>query len=192
MPSPGLVTGARWSTPPRRRRGPGSPISGAWPSMGPVRPSALRSRGPVPLRQPWRCRATGWRSHALRGTPTLPLRSGPACAVARWVHLCRDGAAFVPRWPTGRIRVATFGRYIRHLGRRGRRIKRPAADARPGARPRFPFLVTRRAPDRLRLGTLEHLTPRPLGLAVSPEGGTILYPRLTSSNSDLMLIENFR
>jgi Tol biopolymer transport system component len=43
-----------------------------------------------------------------------------------------------------------------------------------------------------RLGTLEGLRPRPLGLAVSPDGKTILYPRLTRENQDLMLIENFR
>jgi hypothetical protein len=43
-----------------------------------------------------------------------------------------------------------------------------------------------------RLGTLEKLTQPPLGLTVSPDGRTIVYPRLTSENADLMLIENFR
>ncbi len=43
-----------------------------------------------------------------------------------------------------------------------------------------------------RLGMLEKLTPRPLGLSVSPDGQTIVYPRGTSDNADLMLIENFR
>jgi hypothetical protein len=43
-----------------------------------------------------------------------------------------------------------------------------------------------------RLGTIEGLIPRPLGLAVSPDGRTILYPRHTRENTDLMLIENFR
>jgi serine/threonine protein kinase/Tol biopolymer transport system component len=43
----------------------------------------------------------------------------------------------------------------------------------------------------LRLGTLEGLYP-PMGLAVSPDGRTILYPRITNQNTDLMLIENFR
>ncbi len=42
-----------------------------------------------------------------------------------------------------------------------------------------------------RLGTLESVTARPLGLSVSPDGGTIVYPRLTSLGADLMLIENF-
>ena len=32
----------------------------------------------------------------------------------------------------------------------------------------------------------------PMGLAVSPDGRTILYPRITNQNTDLMLIENFR
>jgi Tol biopolymer transport system component len=44
----------------------------------------------------------------------------------------------------------------------------------------------------LRLGTLEGLGGPPMGLAVSPDGSTILYPRITNQNSDLMLIENFR
>lgn len=33
---------------------------------------------------------------------------------------------------------------------------------------------------------------RPLGLAVAPDGRTIVYPRATNQNADLMLIENFR
>jgi Tol biopolymer transport system component/DNA-binding winged helix-turn-helix (wHTH) protein len=43
-----------------------------------------------------------------------------------------------------------------------------------------------------RFGTLNNLAHRPLGLSVSPDGRTIVYPRLTYRNSDLMLIENFR
>jgi hypothetical protein len=43
-----------------------------------------------------------------------------------------------------------------------------------------------------RLGTLENLMKRPLGLSVSPDGRTIVYPRLMNQNDDLMLIENFR
>ena len=43
-----------------------------------------------------------------------------------------------------------------------------------------------------RLGTLEELRPRPLGLSVSPDGRTIVYPRRHDRNADLMLIENFR
>ena len=43
-----------------------------------------------------------------------------------------------------------------------------------------------------RFGTLDKLNLRPLGLSVSPDGRTIVYPRLTYRNSDLMLIENFR
>jgi hypothetical protein len=43
-----------------------------------------------------------------------------------------------------------------------------------------------------RLGALEGLTLRPLGLAVSPDGKTIVYPRDVQTNADLMLIENFR
>ena len=42
------------------------------------------------------------------------------------------------------------------------------------------------------LGTLEGLTERPLGLSVSPDGKTIVYPRQLPTNADLMLIENFR
>lgn len=34
--------------------------------------------------------------------------------------------------------------------------------------------------------------PRPLGLSVSPDGNTIVYPRQVLSRADLMLIENFR
>jgi Tol biopolymer transport system component/DNA-binding winged helix-turn-helix (wHTH) protein len=43
-----------------------------------------------------------------------------------------------------------------------------------------------------RLGTLDGLMERPLGLTVSPDGNTIVYPRKGQSTADLMLIENFR
>ena len=43
-----------------------------------------------------------------------------------------------------------------------------------------------------RLGRLEGLGERPLGLSVSPDGNTILYTRAMFSQADLMLIENFR
>ncbi len=31
-----------------------------------------------------------------------------------------------------------------------------------------------------------------MGLSVSPDGNTIIYPRMIASRADLMLIENFR
>ena len=43
-----------------------------------------------------------------------------------------------------------------------------------------------------RLGTLDGLAGRPLGLSVSPDGRTIVYSKQTSGNADLMLIENVR
>jgi Tol biopolymer transport system component len=43
-----------------------------------------------------------------------------------------------------------------------------------------------------RLGRLDGLTMRPLGLSVSPDGNTVIYPRQVLSRADLMLIENFR
>jgi hypothetical protein len=61
----------------------------------------------------------------------------------------------------------------------------------PSADPSVHVLDPETGRDR-RLGTLEHLEYRPLGLSVSPDGRTILYPRRTSETSDLMLIENFR
>ena len=36
------------------------------------------------------------------------------------------------------------------------------------------------------------ISERPLGLSVSPDGNTIIYPRQVLSRADLMLIENFR
>ena len=42
------------------------------------------------------------------------------------------------------------------------------------------------------LGALDKLLDRPLGLSVSPDGKSIVYPRLTYMNRDLMLIENFK
>jgi eukaryotic-like serine/threonine-protein kinase len=44
----------------------------------------------------------------------------------------------------------------------------------------------------VRLGRLDGLGQRPLGLSVSPDGNTIIYPRRVLSRADLMLIENFR
>jgi len=43
-----------------------------------------------------------------------------------------------------------------------------------------------------RLGRLDGLTQRSLGLSVSPDGNTIIYTRQVLSRVDLMLIENFR
>ena len=60
----------------------------------------------------------------------------------------------------------------------------------PSSNPPVHVLDLETGRDR-RLGTLEGLIDRPLGLAVSPDGKTILYPRLTNQNADLMLIENF-
>jgi Tol biopolymer transport system component len=44
----------------------------------------------------------------------------------------------------------------------------------------------------VRLGRLDGIFDRPLGLSVSPDGNTIIYPRQVLSRADLMLIENFR
>jgi Tol biopolymer transport system component len=43
-----------------------------------------------------------------------------------------------------------------------------------------------------RLGRLDGLAERPLGLSISPDGNTIIYLRQVLSRADLMLIENFR
>jgi len=61
----------------------------------------------------------------------------------------------------------------------------------PGADPPVYLLDLETGRGR-RLGTLEKIADRPLGLSVSPDGRTIVYPKLTSETSDLMLIENFR
>ena len=54
------------------------------------------------------------------------------------------------------------------------------------------YLLDPRTGRNARLGTLDGLWPRPLGLSVSPDGNTIVYPRQVLSRADLMLIENFR
>jgi hypothetical protein len=41
-----------------------------------------------------------------------------------------------------------------------------------------------------RLGTLDGVTWRALGLSVSPDGRTIVHPRVMPLNADLMMIEN--
>jgi hypothetical protein len=61
----------------------------------------------------------------------------------------------------------------------------------PSANPPLHVLDLETGRDRL-LGTLEGLQDRPLGLAVSPDGKTIVYPRAMHTDADLMLIENFR
>jgi len=43
-----------------------------------------------------------------------------------------------------------------------------------------------------RLGTLDAVADRPLGLSVSPDGNSIVYAKQVLSRADLMLVENFR
>jgi eukaryotic-like serine/threonine-protein kinase len=54
------------------------------------------------------------------------------------------------------------------------------------------YLLDPKTGGNARLGTLDGLFQRPLGLSVSPDGETIVYPRQVLSRADLMLIENFR
>jgi eukaryotic-like serine/threonine-protein kinase len=54
------------------------------------------------------------------------------------------------------------------------------------------YLLDPKTGRNARLGTLDGLFPRPLGLSVSPDGNAIVYPRQVLSRADLMLIENFR
>ncbi len=61
----------------------------------------------------------------------------------------------------------------------------------PSSNPPLHVLDLETGRDRL-LGTLDGLIDRPLGLAVSPDGKTIVYPRAMHTDADLMLIENFR
>jgi hypothetical protein len=61
----------------------------------------------------------------------------------------------------------------------------------PSSNPPLHVLDLETGRDRL-LGTLDGLVDRPLGLAVPPDGKTIVYPRQVHLNADLMLIENFR
>jgi eukaryotic-like serine/threonine-protein kinase len=61
----------------------------------------------------------------------------------------------------------------------------------PSSNPPLHVLDLKTGRDRL-LGTLDGLIDRPLGLAVSPDGKTIVYPRAMHRDADLMLIENFR
>jgi serine/threonine protein kinase len=61
----------------------------------------------------------------------------------------------------------------------------------PSSNPPVHVLDLETGRDRL-LGTLDGLVDRPLGLAVSPDGKTIVYPRVMHTDADLMLIENFR
>jgi hypothetical protein len=68
----------------------------------------------------------------------------------------------------------------------------PCLDAvHPGPNPEFHVLNPVTLEDR-RLGRLEKFSEFTGGLAVSPDGQTILYTRLVSHGADLMLIEHFR
>jgi hypothetical protein len=63
----------------------------------------------------------------------------------------------------------------------------------PGTSPPLRAIDTVTGRDLL-LGTLEHFPPDTLGigLAVSPDGKSILFRGLMRRGADLMLIENFR
>jgi Tol biopolymer transport system component len=61
----------------------------------------------------------------------------------------------------------------------------------PGSDPQVHVLDLKTGRDQ-RLGTLDGLRERPMGLSVSPDGQTIVYPRQVLIRADLMLIENFR
>ena len=61
----------------------------------------------------------------------------------------------------------------------------------PSPNPAVHVLDLQTGRDR-RLGTLDGIAERPVGLSVSPDGRTIVYPKVTTQNADLMLIENFR
>jgi Tol biopolymer transport system component len=82
----------------------------------------------------------------------------------------------------GCVRNSAFG-----VGRQG--VYYVACDPTPNP----PVYVLDLQTDRSRrLGTLDGITERPMGLSVSPDGNTIVYPKVTIQNADLMLIENFR
>jgi hypothetical protein len=63
----------------------------------------------------------------------------------------------------------------------------------PGPDPELHVMNPVTGHDRL-LGRLEKYEYRfrPLGLAVSPDGASVLYPRRIRDSFDLMVIENFR
>jgi Tol biopolymer transport system component/serine/threonine protein kinase len=82
----------------------------------------------------------------------------------------------------GCVRDSAFG-----VGRQG--VYYVACD--PSPNPALHVLDLQTGRDR-RLGTLDGITERPMGLSVSSDGRTIVYPKVTTQNADLMLIENFR
>ena len=131
IPSPGLVTGARWSTPPRRRT---SAISGAWALTGPARPSASRSQGAgatAPAMALSRDRLAftrvSWDADIYRFEVGRPVQLVVGSTFAEMEpRLSPDGRRLV-------FGSARSGDTDRHLGRRGRRIKPAAAHARPGS-----------------------------------------------------------
>ena len=96
---------------------------------------------------------------------TVSLRGGPA----RQLVKCAKATAFA---------VGAQGVYYVECG----------SNAAPGL-----HVMESTGRDRL-LGTLERYAPvyDPMGLAVSPDGATILYNKLVNDAADLMLIENFR
>ena len=54
------------------------------------------------------------------------------------------------------------------------------------------YVLDQKTGRNARLGRLDGLAERPLGLSISPDGTTVIYPRQALLRADLMLIENFR
>ena len=138
-----------------------------------------------------------WRVSANGGTPERVTREGADA----WGIEAVDGKSvlYQPRFSEAPLLMMPLGggppRQLAHCVKASAFASGPQSifyvECGSNAAPAVHLTDLRTGRDRL-LGRLEKYTLAPMGLAVSPDGTTILYNKVVNEGADLMLIENFR